>query len=86
MPTAFRAFLTYLKTKFTTGKGGDSPFKVMPDGSYFNAYTSISDSLKFIEESINITNANGGRPTTGGPASTGRAGTALSGKSKGDAA
>lgn len=54
----FKAFMTHLKSKFTTGKGGDTAFKVLPDGSYFNAYTSISDSFKFIEEAIQISNAN----------------------------
>ena len=62
VPNAFRTFLAHLKSKFTTGKGGDSAFKVMPDGSYFNAYTSIADSFKFIEEAITISNANGSRP------------------------
>lgn len=81
VPAAFRAFLAHLKTKFTVGKGGDSPFKVMPDGSYFNAYPSINDSLKFLEESIAVSSANGSRPATN-QGSTGRAGTALSGKSK----
>ena len=77
---AFRTFLSHLKSKFTTGKGGDSAFKVMPDGSYYNAYPTIADSFKFIEEAITVSNANGSRP-----GSTGRAGTALSGKSKSDA-
>lgn len=56
----------------------------MPDGSYFNAYPTIADSFKFIEEAIAVSNANGSRPSTN-PNSTGRAGTALSGKSKTDA-
>ena len=80
----FRALIAHLKSKFPTGKGGDSAFKVLPDGSYFNAYTSITDSFKFLEEAIQISNANAatdGRPGTN-PASTGRIGTALSGKSK----
>ena len=81
VPNAFRAFLTHLKSKFPTGKGGDTAFKVMPDGSFFNAYSSIGDSFKFIEEAINVSNANGSRPSTN-PAS--RGGTALSGKSRGD--
>ena len=85
VPNAFRQFLTHMKSKFPTGKGGDTAFKVMPDGSFFNAYNTISDSLKIIEDAITVTNANGSRPTTN-PASTGRAGTALSGKSKNDGA
>ena len=80
VPACFRTFLNHLKTKFTTGKGGDSAFKLMPDGSFFNAYPTISDSFKFIEEAITVSNANGSRPTTN-QNSTGRAGTALSSKS-----
>ena len=84
----FKAFMTHLKSKFTTGKGGDSAFKLLPDGSYLNAYTSINDSFKFIEEAIQVSNANSSsdRPSSNNPASTGRAGTALSGKSKKSAA
>ena len=82
VPNVFRTFLTQLKSKFPTGKGGDTAFKVMPDGSFFNAYPSISDSFKNIEEAISVSNANGSRPSTN-PASQGRTGTALSSKSKG---
>jgi len=58
----------------------------MADGSYFNAYTNIGDSFKFIEEAIQVCNSNSGvRPATNG-ASAGRAGTAVSGKSKASAA
>ena len=53
---------------------------MLPDGSFFNAYTSIADSFKFIEEALQISNANSGRPETVG--GSGRAGTALSGASK----
>ena len=75
---SFKAFMTHLKSKFSTGKGGDSAFKLLPDGSFQNAYTSIADSFKFIEEAITVSNANGVRP----PTNTGRADTALSGKSR----
>lgn len=74
-----------MKAKFPAGKGGDTAFKVMPDGSFLNAYTTINDSFKIIEDAISVCNANSNRPTTN-PASTGRAGTALSGKSKNEAA
>ena len=49
---AFKSFLAQMRSKFTTGKGGDSAFKCLPDGSYFNAYPSITDSFKFIEEAV----------------------------------
>ena len=65
LPTCYRNFLTHLKSKFTTGKGGDSAFKVLPDGSYVNAYPTIADSFRFIEEAINTANAaNVNRPAT----------------------
>ena len=80
--TAYRVFLSYLRSKFTVGKGGDTAFKQLPDGSFFNAYNTIGDSFRFIEEAIMASNANNsGRPTTEGK-STGRAATALSGNSK----
>ena len=63
-PSTLKSFMAHLKSKFTTGKGGDSAFKLLADGSFFNAYTSIADSLKFIEEAITVSGANEGRPTT----------------------
>lgn len=77
---AYKAFLTYLKSKFTTAKGGETAHKLLPDGSFFNAYGSIADTFKFLEESINASAANG-RPETN-PGSSKRAGTALSGEAK----
>jgi len=77
---SFKTFITYLKSKFTVGKGGDSPFKVLADGSYVNAFTSIADSFKFIEEGIS---ASGVSDFSAGTASGDlRADTALSGNSK----
>ena len=58
----YRDFLANLRGRFATGKGGDSAFKLLPDGSFFNAYPSIGDTFKFIEESINVSNANSSRP------------------------
>jgi len=78
---AFKAFLSSLKSKFTTGKGGDSAFKVLQDGSFFNAYGSVADTLKFIEEAIGMSGANG-RPSTVGNSSSRRAGTAGTERSK----
>ena len=50
--SSFKAFLAHVKSKFTVGKGGDTAFKTLPDGSFFNGFTSIVDTLKFIEEGI----------------------------------
>jgi len=54
----FKSFLAHLRSKFTVGKGGDTAFKCLPDGSYFNAYPSIVESFKFIEEAISVSGAN----------------------------
>ena len=80
IPACYRNFLTHLKSKFTTGKGGDSAFKILADGSYVNAYTTIADSFKFIEESIATACVNNVRPGTENKSQ--RTGTALSGNSK----
>ena len=55
---AFKSFLTHLRSKFPVGKGGDTAFKCLADGSFFNAYPSIADSFKFIEEAIQVSGAN----------------------------
>lgn len=60
----FKLFMAHLKSKFTTGKGGDSAFKLLPDSSFFNAFTSIADSFKIIEEAINVSGVNDARPPT----------------------
>ena len=52
-----------LKKSMSTGKGGDAAFKVGADGSFFNAFNTIQDTFKHIEEAINESNANG-RPIT----------------------
>mmetsp|Transcript_9852 Transcript_9852/g.12214 ORF Transcript_9852/g.12214 Transcript_9852/m.12214 type:complete len:301 (-) Transcript_9852:248-1150(-) len=74
--------MAFLKSKFTIGKGGDSAFKVLADGSYLNAYATIADTFRNIEESITVSGANEQRPGTVGGNSTGRVGTAISGNSK----
>ena len=78
----FKAFVSALKSKFTTGKGGDSAFKTLQDGSFFNAYASVNDTLKFIEEAIIISGATGRPATDGGQTSSRRGGTAGTDKSK----
>ena len=77
---SFRTFLSHLKGKFPTGKGGDTAFKMLPDGSFFNAYSTIADSFRLIEEAVSVSGANERPVTVSG--STHRAGTALSGNSK----
>ncbi len=80
IPNAFKLFLAQLKTKFVAGKGGDTAFKLLADGSHFNAFASINDSFKVIEEAIAASEANGSRTKTN--MESNRGGTALSGKSK----
>ncbi len=53
---------------------------MLADGSHFNAFASINDSFKVIEEAIAASEANGSRAKTN--MDSNRGGTALSGKSK----
>ena len=55
---AFKSFLTHFKSKFTTGKGGDTAFKCLADGSFFNAYPSIIETFKFVEEAVTVSGVN----------------------------
>jgi hypothetical protein len=64
IPASFKLFLNQLKSKFTVGKGGDTAFKMLADGSHFNAFASINDTFKVIEEAVTASGANGGRPKT----------------------
>mmetsp|Transcript_28575 Transcript_28575/g.35361 ORF Transcript_28575/g.35361 Transcript_28575/m.35361 type:complete len:123 (+) Transcript_28575:906-1274(+) len=79
VPSSFRAFLVHLRSKFPVGKGGDSAFKVLADSSFFNAYPTVAESFRVIEEAISVSGANEGPSTT---ESVNRTGTALSGQSK----
>jgi len=54
----------------SSGKGGDAAFKVGPDGCFFNAFNTIQDTFKHIEDAINESNANG-RPITAAKSTTG---------------
>lgn len=50
--SCFKTFLAHIRSKFTVGKGGDTAFKTLPDGSFFNGFASIVDSFKIIEEGL----------------------------------
>lgn len=52
-------FLGELKKKFGAVKGGDAAFKVLADGSYFNAFPSAIDTFKNLEDAISLSGANG---------------------------
>ena len=65
IPATLLKFLTELKKKFAVGKGGEAAFKILPDGSFFNAYANAIDTFKNIEEAIAASGANG-KPMTAG--------------------
>jgi hypothetical protein len=47
-----------LKKQFQSTKQGEAGFKLLPDGSFFNANSSIAESFKMIEEAIANSGAN----------------------------
>ena len=55
----FKNFVSNLRKSFAAQKGGDAAFKQLPDGSFFNAFTSVADSLKAITEAIKQSGAQG---------------------------
>ena len=42
----------------SVNKAGESAFKLLPDGSFFNANNTIAESFKIIEEAIAASGAN----------------------------
>jgi hypothetical protein len=54
----YRTFLTNLKKSFAATKGGEASFKVLPDGSFFNANATIAESFKMVEDAIAASGAN----------------------------
>jgi len=64
VPTALAKFIAALRKTMQTGKQGEAAFKPSAEGTFFNAYSSIADSFKNIEEAINQSGANGDRVAT----------------------
>ena len=54
----YRAFLASLKSQMAATKAGEAGFKVLPDGSFMNANTTIAESLKMLEDAITASCAN----------------------------
>ena len=54
----YQKFLQALKTSIAASKAGDAGFKVLPDGSYFNANATIAESVKMVEDAITATSVN----------------------------
>jgi len=52
VPACYVKFVQSLRKSMQTTKGGEAAFKLSPEGSYFNAFASISDSFKAVEEAI----------------------------------
>jgi hypothetical protein len=52
-------FSAALKKAVSSGKVGESAFKPNEEGSYFNAFPSIAETLKQIEDAIVASGANG---------------------------
>ena len=55
---AYKKFLQSLKKSFASTKIGEIGFKVLNDGSYFNANSTISESFKMMEDAINQSGVN----------------------------
>ena len=77
----FKTFVAHMRSKFPAGKGGDSAFKVLADGSFFNAYPTIAECFRIIEEAITVCGANDKSENAASQKDL-RAETALSGNSK----
>lgn len=53
-------FAAAIKKGVSTGKLGEAAFKPNEEGSYFNAFPTIAETLKQIEDAIVQSGANGG--------------------------
>jgi hypothetical protein len=58
MPMHYMKFLAAIKKAFAGTKMGEAGFKVLPDGSFFNANTTVAESLKMVEDAIAASGAN----------------------------
>ena len=55
---AYKKFLQSLKKSFASTKVGEAGFKVLNDGSFFNANSTINETFKMFEDSINSSGVN----------------------------
>lgn len=49
---AYAKFIQALRKSFASVKGGEAVFKIGPEGSFFNAFSSIAETFKQIEDAI----------------------------------
>ena len=54
----YAKFLQAIRKGFASTKGGEASFKILPDGSFFNANQTIAESLKMVEDAIAQSGAN----------------------------
>lgn len=54
----YMKFLAAIKKAFAGTKMGEAGFKALPDGSFFNANTTVAESLKMVEDAIAASGAN----------------------------
>lgn len=54
----YAKFLAALRKGFAATKMGEAGFKVLPDGSFFNANQTVAESLKMLEDAIAQSGAN----------------------------
>jgi hypothetical protein len=59
IPLAYSKFIAALKKSFSSVKSGEAAFKVGPEGSFFNAFSTIVETFKQFEEAIAQSGANG---------------------------
>jgi hypothetical protein len=52
IPVAYSKFVTALRKSFGTVKGGETNFKIGVEGAYFNAFSTIAETFKQIEDAI----------------------------------
>jgi hypothetical protein len=52
IPVAYSKFVTALRKSFATVKGGETNFKIGVEGAYFNAFSTIAETFKQIEDAI----------------------------------
>lgn len=48
----YQRFLAAMRKGFASTKMGEAGFKVLPDGSFFNANQTVAESLKMVEDAI----------------------------------
>lgn len=58
MLPCYQKFLAAMRKGFASTKLGEAGFKILPDGSFFNANQTVAESLKMLEDAIAASGAN----------------------------